>query len=588
MFIIGGALFFNSQAFAQGKPTAVYGEGQASFVLATGSPGALGLLKALADPFCKANNCRLIWFKKGSGASLAFMKKGKCDVIMVHAPEAEKKAVAEGWAVHHTLLGANEFFIVGPKSDPAGIRKARSAKEAYAMIAKAKTVFFSRGDNSGTNKRELKIWKWAGIKPSGSWYVITHGFMGPTLMRADKEMGYFMTDNSTYYVKKAKLKHMVPLFKGDPILTNIYHALMPNSEKYPKRNTKLALKFITFVASPTGQKIIHTFGEKKYGRPLYRDASVAKELEKKLEAMPGASEIKGKVVIFQAGSLTLPLLMMEKAFEKSHPGVDIVREAAGSRTCARKIVDLKRPCDLMFSADDSVIDKFLVPAFADFNIRFASNQVVLCYTNQSRFHDKLTAKNWYKILLDKKVIWGQADPNADPCGYRALMVMQLAEKYYKVKGLYKALLANRPLRNIRPKSVELIVLLQTGDMDYAWEYRSVAVQHHLKFLPLPEKINLGSTDDNDFYKQAAVEISGKKPGAKIKKVGKAITYGVTLLKKAKNKAAARAFLNFVLDPDKGLKILKKMGQPPVVPAWVTSKTMKQKIPALLRQWVVVK
>jgi len=588
LFIIGVALFFNAPVFAQGSPAAVYGKGQANLVVATGSPGALGLLKVLADPFCKANNCRLTWFKKGSGASLAFMKKGKCDVIMVHAPAAEKKAVAEGWAARHTLFGANEFFIVGPKSDPAGIRKAKSAKEAYAMIAKAKAKFFSRGDNSGTHKRELKIWKLAGLNPSGSWYVITHGFMGPTLMRADKGKGYFMTDNSTYYVKKSRIKNLVPLFKGDPILLNVYHALMPNLEKYPKRNTKLAFKFITFAASPAGQKIIHAFGNKKYGRPLYRDAAAAKELEKKPEDTPGASVIEGKVVVFHAGSLTLPLLKMEKAFEKIHPGVDIVREAAGSRTCARKIVDLKRPCDLMFSADDSVIDKFLVPAYADFNIRFASNQLVLCYTSQSLNHDKLTAKNWYKILLGRKVVWGQSDPNADPCGYRALMVMQLAEKYYKVKGLYKALLSSRPLKNIRPKSVELIVLLQTGDMDYAWEYRSVAVQHKLKFLQLPEKINLGNTDDNDFYKQAVVEISGKKPGTKIKKVGKAITYGVTLLKKAKNRAAALAFLNFVLDPDKGLKTLKKMGQPPIMPAWVTSEAMRQKIPALLRQRVAVK
>jgi len=588
LFIIGAALFFNFPAFAQGKPAAVYGKGQANLVVATGSPGALGLLKALADPFCKANNCRLIWFKKGSGASLAFMKKGKCDVIMVHAPAAERKAVAEGWAARHTLFGANEFFIVGPKSDPAGIRKARSAKEAYAMIAKTKTTFFSRGDNSGTNKRELKIWKRAGIAPSGSWYIITRDFMGPTLMRADRKKGYFMTDNSTYYVKKTRVKNLVPLFNGDPILLNVYHALMTNPEKYPKRNTKLARKFIDFVSSPAGQKIIRTYGEKKYGRPLYRDAAVAIKLEKKLEGKSETSKIRGKVIIFHAGSLTLPLLKMEKVFERNHPGVDIVREAAGSRTCARKIVDLKRPCDLMFSADDSVIDKFLVPDYADFNIRFASNQIVLCYTNQSRFHGKLTAKNWYKILLDKKVVWGQADPNADPCGYRALMVMQLAEKYYKIKGLYKALLSNRPLRNIRPKSVELIVLLQTGDMDYAWEYQSVAVQHKLKFLQLPEKINLGNTDDNDFYKQAVVEISGKKPGAKIKKLGKAITYGVTLLKEAKNQVAARAFLNFVLDPNRGLKILKKMGQPPIIPAWVTSEAMKQKVPVLLWQRIVVK
>jgi len=592
-FVLFLIMFFIAlgPAFAggTGKPKAIYGTGQSTLVVATGSPGALGLLKALADPFCRDNNCRLVWFKKGSGASLAFMKAGKCDVIMVHAPAAEKKAVAEGWATHRTIIGANQFFIVGPKSDPAGIRNAKSAKEAYAMIVKAKAKFFSRGDNSGTNKRELKIWKLTGITPSGSWYIITHDFMGPTLMKADREQGYFMTDNSTYYVKKAKIKHLVPLFKGDPILINVYHALMPNPKRYPKRNTALARKFIDFVASSAGQTIIRTYGEKKYGRPLYQDAAVAKKLEEKLEGdLDRKTAIKGKIIIFHAGSLTLPLYKMEKAFEAAYPGVDIVREASGSRTCARKIVDMKRPCDIMISADDSVIDKFLVPDYGDFNVRFASNRMVLCYTDKSLFHDKINAKNWYKILLDKKVVWGQSDPNADPCGYRALMVMQLAERYYKIKGLYKALLKNRPLKNVRPKSVALLALLQSGDMDYAWEYRSVAVQHKLKFVELPAKINLGNTDFNDFYKQAVVEISGKKPGSKIKKIGKAITYGFTLLKKAPNRKAAIVFLSYLLDPNGGVKILKAMGQPPIVPAWVSSQATREKIPVAFRDWVAVK
>jgi len=252
------------------------------------------------------------------------------------------------------------------------------------------------------------------------------------------------------------------------------------------------------------------------------------------------------------------------------------------------IAEVGKPADIMASADYKVIDNLLIPDHADWNIRFASNQLVLCYTANSRYADEINKNNWYEILCRKGVVWGHSDPNLDPCGYRSLMVMQLAVKYYKVKGLYKALLSSRPLKNIRPKSVELIVLLQTGDMDYAWEYRSVAVQHKLNFLQLPEKINLGSTDDNDFYKQAVVEISGKKPGTQTKKTGRAITYGVTLLRKAKNRAAALAFLNFVLDPDKGLKILKKMGQPPIIPAWVTSEAMKQKVPVLLWQRIVVK
>ncbi|MEA3436386.1 MAG: substrate-binding domain-containing protein, partial [Thermodesulfobacteriota bacterium] len=119
------------------KYNAVYGSAGSAITVATGSPGALGLLKALADPFCSANNCRINWTKKGSGASLKAMKAGKVDMVMVHAPAAEKNAVKDGWATMRTLLGSNEFYIVGPESDPANISKAKSAKAAYAAISKA-------------------------------------------------------------------------------------------------------------------------------------------------------------------------------------------------------------------------------------------------------------------------------------------------------------------------------------------------------------------------------------------------------------------------------------------------------------------
>ncbi len=261
------------------KYNAVYGTGDQAITVATGSPGALGLLKALADPFCQVNNSRINWIKKGSGASLKAMKAGKVELVMVHAPAAEEKAVKEGWATMRTLLGSNEFYIVGPGSDPAGISKAGSAKDAYTMTAKAKAKFFSRGDNSGTHKKEMKIWKLSGINPSGAWYVVTKDFMGPTLMRADKEIGYFMTDSSTFFAKKSKIKNIKILFKGDPILVNVYHALVASPERYPKANYTLAAKFVKFVSSAAGQKIFREYGKTKYGTPLYSDAEYAKKWE---------------------------------------------------------------------------------------------------------------------------------------------------------------------------------------------------------------------------------------------------------------------------------------------------------------------
>ena len=301
-----------------------------------------------------------------------------------------------------------------------------------------------------------------------------------------------------------------------------------------------------------------------------------------------SAEPSGKVVIFHAGSLSVPLKAIEKSFEAKYPKVDVLREAAGSQACARKITDLHKPCDIMASADYTVIDKLLIPKYADWNIRFATNQMVLCYTDKSKFADKVNADNWYDILEKKGVVWGHSDPNLDPCGYRALMVLQLAEKYYKKPGLYEKVVANRPQANIRPKSVELVSLLQTGNMDYAWEYLSVAVQHGLKYVKLPDEINLGNYKFDDLYRQAVVKVTGKKPGTMMDMKGKSITYGVTLIKDAPNREAAVAFLQYLLSPDGGLKVLKEMGQPPFIPCRVPTENMKELLPAELQGLVEVK
>jgi molybdate/tungstate transport system substrate-binding protein len=307
-------------------------------------------------------------------------------------------------------------------------------------------------------------------------------------------------------------------------------------------------------------------------------------------ALPGTclAEPKGKLIIFHAGSLSVPFEAMEKAFEAKYPGVDVLREAAGSQKCARKITDVKKPCDIMASADYKVIDKLLIPEYASFNIRFATNQLVLCYTDKSKFASEVNADNWYDILQKKGVVWGHSDPNLDPCGYRSLMVLQLAEKYYKIPGLYDKVIANRPEENIRPKSVELISLLQTGNMDYAWEYLSVAVQHGLKYIVLPDEVNLGNYQFDDLYETAVVKVTGKEPGTFMDIKGQSVTYGVTIVQDAPNQEAAIAFMQYLLDPQGGLKVLEDMGQPPFIPARVPSEDMKNILPDDLKALVEVK
>jgi tungstate transport system substrate-binding protein len=275
--LVVAVFLVNSPVSAADKPAAVYGSGLHQFSLATGSPGELGLLKVLGETFGKQDNARMTWIKAGSGKSLQLLKDKKVDMIMVHAPAAEEQAVKDGWATRRTLLGSNEFFIVGSANDPAKIATAKDAVDAYRRIAAAKAKFFSRGDNSGTNKKELAIWKKAGLKPQGEWYVVTKDFMTATLKRANREKGYFMVDSSTWVADKKEVPNLKILFKGDKFLINTYHALCQPAGATPGAAT--AAKFIDFVASPQGQQIIRDYGKKRFGAGLYNDAAYAKQYD---------------------------------------------------------------------------------------------------------------------------------------------------------------------------------------------------------------------------------------------------------------------------------------------------------------------
>ena len=276
--MLAAALLFAAVfASAEEKCTESYGTGKNTFTLATGSPGELGLLKVLGETFGKEAGAMLCWVKAGSGESLKLLKDRKVDMIMVHAPDAVKKAIAEGWAANRLLIGSNEFFIVGPAADPAGIAKTKTAAEAYAAIANAKAKFFSRGDNSGTHKKEMDVWKKAGIAPAGAWYIVTKDFMTATLKRADAEKGYFMTDSSTWVAEKKNVPNLTILFQGDKFLVNTYHTLSQPAGATAGAAT--AAEFITFVSSPAGQKIIAEFGTSAHGAGLYNDAAYAKKFD---------------------------------------------------------------------------------------------------------------------------------------------------------------------------------------------------------------------------------------------------------------------------------------------------------------------
>lgn len=284
---------------------------------------------------------------------------------------------------------------------------------------------------------------------------------------------------------------------------------------------------------------------------------------------PPANNLSGDLVIFHAGSLSVPLKAIADSFKKVNPGVNILMEAAGSVESARKITELHKPCDVLASADYTVIDKLLIPRYAGWNIKFASNEMTIVYTGKSRRSGEIDAKNWYSILLENEVQIGRADPNSDPCGYRSVLVMKLAENFYHQKGLADRLLAKNT-NNIRPKETDLIALLESGNVDYIFLYRSVAEQHKLKYILLPDEINLKKQELADQYKKVSVEIRGKSAGKFITQIGEPMVYGITISFDAPNKTVAVAFVKFLLTADKGMAILEKLGQPSVVPSSTVS------------------
>jgi len=277
------------------------------------------------------------------------------------------------------------------------------------------------------------------------------------------------------------------------------------------------------------------------------------------------SRLSGRLSVFHAGSLSVPFREMVRVFNRDYPAVEVVLEAAGSRTCARKITDLGKPCDVMVSADYTVIDKLLIPEYASWNIKFATNEMAIVYRDASRRSREINRRNWYRILMDPGVIFGRSDPDADPCGYRAVLTMKLAGLYYRDETIPEKLLA-KDLNFIRPKETDLLALLEVGAIDYIFLYRSVARQHGLKYLTLPDEINLKRADMADYYKKVSVKVTGKRPGEFITKTGAPMVYGVTILKDAPNEKAAIEFVEFLLRKDRGTAIMEKYGQPSAVPS----------------------
>ena len=251
-----------------GKPST------SKFILLSSTIGPIdaGIVGLLEDEFEKETGIRVRHVGAGTGAALDIARKGNVDLVLVHAKSLEEKFVNEGYGTERIDLMYNDFVIVGPASDPAGIKGIKNAPEALKRISQKEVVFVTRGDRSGTHVAEMELWQKAGITPQGSWYyTCPRGAEGnvPTLRHTDKMEAHTFIDRATVLAMQKEIKLVVLVEKDDALLN--YMTLIPiNPKKFPRANYEDAMVFVRWLTSPEkGQKIIRDFGKDKYGSPLF-------------------------------------------------------------------------------------------------------------------------------------------------------------------------------------------------------------------------------------------------------------------------------------------------------------------------------
>lgn len=273
-----------------------------------------------------------------------------------------------------------------------------------------------------------------------------------------------------------------------------------------------------------------------------------------------AQDAVGPLVVFNAGSLAKPFSELLKAFKDKHSDVVAAQENSGSLEAARKLTDLGKIPDVIGVADYGVIAKLLIPQYATWYATFARNSMVLIYSDQSTGAKEIDPQNWWQVLLRPGIRAGRSDPALDPNGYRALMVFQLAEKFYRQPGLAGKLERAFPPRYMRPKEADLTALIQAGELDYSWSYASLARTAGLRYVDLPDEIDLSNPKLADQYARASVRIPGERRSGRdsVEFRGEPIVYALTIPTKAPHPRTAEAFIRFVLSPE-GKAIIKQNG-----------------------------
>ena len=298
----------------------------------------------------------------------------------------------------------------------------------------------------------------------------------------------------------------------------------------------------------------------------------------------GCKSGRREVVVFAAASLARALSDLEQQLEARHPDLDLRLEISGSQVACRKVAELNRRGDVVAVADHQIIERILRPTHAEFNIRFATNAVVLAHMQHSRHTEQITAKNWPQVLQRPGVRLGRVDPDLAPMGYRTLLVWQLAARQRGTagRGLAARLAAKCAPEHVAPHEGQLLQLLQARSIDYAFVYRSTAEEHNLKTVQLPDAINLGAASLARAYAAASVRVSAGRRGSAPQLVrGAPVLYGLTIPRSAPNPAGAARVVASLLG-SAGQRSLKRTGFRPLTPARCQR---RHKLPALIKPLV---
>jgi molybdate/tungstate transport system substrate-binding protein len=262
----------------------------------------------------------------------------------------------------------------------------------------------------------------------------------------------------------------------------------------------------------------------------------------------------GVLLAMNAASITRPMHAVLDSFA-AKTGAKYALEPGASLEVARRITELHRTPDVVLLADPEVFPQLLMPQHVEWYALFARNRIVLAYTPGSKGADRVNGTNWRTVIAQPGVEIGRADQNTDPSGYRTLLTMQLAEQHYHEPGLYARLLAAAPARNVRPREADQVALLQTHELDYIWTYQNLAENDGLKFVKLPDEIDLGAPADSALYAKSETRVLGKRPGDTLTVRGAPILFALSIPVQAENKVLAERFVEYMLSAE-GRRIMR--------------------------------